>query len=328
MTAKTAIDPVTQRLRQLAVTSPALAPAAHQYEHILPLLRDADLHAAPILLAPGQIQEKLQQGIPLLFDIDLAIDVGSARDLMVKLADAGTGKNISGFALHLPWKKPATDDQAASSRIRSALEGNRLNTGHLLSLVAAGEHRAVTAEAAEQGLDPGLLLALARNTLKPALREWCRQLSPLTSGISWHKDSCFVCGTPATLAELQGNDQEKHLRCGACGADWQVRRMQCAACGNEDHRTQHYLYAEGQRDTMRVEVCDACNGYLKVISSFSAMPVEMITVEDLATAHLDALAREQGYVRMSPEASKGESALAGAGSAQACGDSLEGNNAS
>jgi FdhE protein len=308
MRTKDTTDPLIQRLLELARTSPALAAAARQYETILPLLRDADLDAAPILLTPLQIHEKLQQGVPLLFDIELDIDVTSAHELMVKLADAAAAKKSRAFP---PWKKHAPDDHASALKIKTALKENRLNAGYLLTLIAGGRHSAVSEEAGKQGLDPGQLPALAQNALKPALRAWCRQLSPLAAGISWHKDICFVCGTPATLAELQGNDQGKHLRCGACGADWQIRRMQCAACGNEDHKTQHYLYAEGRRDTVRVEVCDACKGYIKVIASFSPMTVEMITIEDLATVHLDALAQEQGYVRIAAATAAGRDSLSG-----------------
>ena len=324
MRTKDSTDPLIQRLRQLARTSPALAAATRQYEDILPLLRDADLHVAPILLTSLQIQEKLQQGIPLLFDMDLDIDIASARELMIRLADAEAGTKSRGFYLRRPWARPEPLEHTRALKIRTALENNRLDVGHLLSLLAAGEHTAVSAEAEIQGFDPALLLALAQNTLKPALRTWCRQLSPLAGEISWQKHLCFVCGTPATLAELQGNDQGRHLRCGACGADWQVRRMQCARCGNEDHRTQHYLYTGDKRNTVRVEVCDACKGYVKAIASFSPMPAEMITIEDLATAHLDEIAREQGYASMWSEASDGRSTLAGAVRAQAVGPSLGG----
>jgi FdhE protein len=325
MHTKDTTDPLIQRLRQLARTSPVLSSTALQHERILPLLRDADLHAGHIALTPLQIEEKLHQGVPLLFALELDIDIASARDLMIKLADVGAGAKNRGFSLRLPWAKPEPDGNAAELRIKTSLEENRLSAGRLLALIAAGDRNAVSDEAEKQGLDPGLLLILAQNALKPALRAWCRQLSPLAAGISWHRNTCFVCGTPATLAELQGNDQAKHLRCDACGADWQVRRLQCAQCGNEDHKTQHYLYAEGRRDTMRVEVCDVCKGYVKVIASFSPMPVEMITIEDLATAHLDALAQKQGYVRMSSEAGEGRSNVSGAGNAQDSDISIGGN---
>jgi FdhE protein len=48
---------------------------------------------------------------------------------------------------------------------------------------------------------------------------------------------------------------------------------------------------------MRVEVCDKCHGYLKVINSFTPTSPEMLTVEDLATLHLDYIAEARGYAR-------------------------------
>ena len=299
MRTKDPTDPVIQRLREIARISPFLAEAARLHERILPLLRNADLHAAPLMLTSLQIQEKLQQGIPLLFDRDLAVDAAAASDLMIKLAEAESGEKSRAFPLRLLEKKPAPRDQAAALKIRTALAAGRLNTGHLLSLTAAGDHDAVSAAATEQGLDPDTVRRLVQNTLQPALRAWCRQLSPLSAGISWDKSICLVCGAPATLAELQNNEQEKHLRCGACGADWQVKRLRCVQCGNDDHRTQHLLYTEGMRDTLRIEACDVCKGYIKVVASFSPASPEMIPIEDLATIQLDILAREHGYFPLS-----------------------------
>jgi len=207
-------DPLTQRLRQLALTSPALASTARMYESVLPLLRDADLDVALIHFTPRQIQDKLQQGLPLLMDVDLDIDASSARELMLKLAEAlaSSGKRSSGIPFRLPWTRPAADDHAEALKIKTAVEENTLDAGHLLSFIAAGGHDAVSAAAAERGLDAGLVLALTRNTLKPALRACCRQLIPLASEIEWQSAVCFVCGAPAMLAELQGNDQARHLR--------------------------------------------------------------------------------------------------------------------
>lgn len=46
---------------------------------------------------------------------------------------------------------------------------------------------------------------------------------------------------------------------------------------------------------MRIETCDKCGCYLKVISSFAPSPPELLVVEDLATLHLDYIAEERGY---------------------------------
>ena len=142
-----------------------------------------------------------------------------------------------------------------------------------------------------------LLWMLAQYALKPALHAWRRQLAPLAEGIEWEEGYCFICGAEATLGELRENGQVMYLRCGQCGADWPFRRLRCIYCGNEDNGTLSCLYSEDQREKMRVEACDRCRGYLKVITSFSPTPPEMLPVEDIATLHLDYIAQERGYER-------------------------------
>jgi FdhE protein len=218
---------------------------------------------------------------------------------MIKLAAAveKAGRVHQPIKLRLPWLSSMPEPDAAARRIRTALEENTLEAGALLSHVAAGDKEAVASVSKNLGLDPGLTLTLAQNALKPALRAWCRQLTPLSRGIPWHKSNCFMCGAAATLAELQENDQVKHLRCGSCGADWQVRRLQCIYCGNEDHRTLPRLFEEKDIERVHLEACDKCKGYLKVIAAFTPALVEMLAIEDLATLHLDYIAKERGYTR-------------------------------
>ena len=308
-----AADPIINRLRVLERESPQFKDIAQIYEAILPVLREADLLTGTISLPPSQAREKMATGEPLLSGLDLEFDGEAAQRLMIRLAAAveAIGNKRKRFWTGLPGFSKADDLGESASRVRSALETGRLDINELLPHLATGSRKPIDSAARGLDIDPDLVWTLAQNALKPALRAWCRDLTPLAAKIPWNKDICFVCGAPATLAELQGNDQGKHLRCGSCGADWQIRRLQCAQCGNEDHKTQHYLYAGGQRDTTRVEVCDACKGYIKVIASFSPTPAEMIPVEDLATVHLDALAREQGYVRIAAAIAAGRDSLSG-----------------
>ena len=292
-------DPIIRRLHKLVQESPELKDAAHVYEAILPFLHGADLRVGVVALTLSQARDKLEKGQPLLAGLELDLDVGAVRELMIELAvavDTATRMHRP-QRIRLPWRVSSREPVSDASRIGLALEENQLDAGVLLPSVAAGDNGPVTSLAKDLKLDPGLLLTLAQNALKPALREWCRQLTPLASGIVWKKGICFVCGAVPTLAELQGNDQAKHLRCGSCGADWQSGRVQCVHCGNEDHTTLRYLYDERNPEKMRIEACDKCKGYLKVISSFAPTPTDMLAIEDLATLSLDYIAEERGYMR-------------------------------
>jgi Protein involved in formate dehydrogenase formation len=291
-------DPIVQRLRTLAQESPNLKDAAMVYEAILPILRDADLGVAPLSLTPEEARVKMKAGLPLLHGLDLELDLNAVRALMLKLVRAvETVKQKSQPHRLLPWLQSSGTSGTAATRIRLALEEDRLDISALLSHTTAGESHQVSSMAQGLQLDTDLLRTLAQNTIKPALRTWYGQTIPLSSGIPWNKGNCFVCGAAATLGELQENDQVRHLRCGSCGADWKYPRMQCMYCGNEDHRTQRYLYEEERSERMRVEACDNCRGYVKVISAFSPTPPEMLLIEDLATIHLDYAAESRGYSR-------------------------------
>jgi FdhE protein len=292
-------DPIAQRLCALAHESPDLKAAAQLYKAVLPVLRSADLRVAPVAITSAEIRSKMEKGLPLLSDLDLELDAAAAQELMLRLARAveAIGEESPRFTMRLPWGRASQKRDSAAGRIRLAIEERRLDPDALFPLITANERATVAAAAQDLCLDPDLVWTLAQNTLKPALRAWCRQLTPLAEGVPWYKGSCFVCGAAAMLGELQENDQVKHLRCGQCGADWTFRRLQCMYCGNEDQKTLRCLYQENRPEQKRVEVCERCKGYLKVIPAFAPAAVELLAVEDLETLPLDYIAQKQGYVR-------------------------------
>ena len=286
-------DPLVQRLRSLARESPGLMHASRVYEAILPVLRDAFPRVPEINLSAEQIRKKMETGVPLFSGIDLEFDTAEGNRLMLELARA---MEKSGRNYRTGWQQLWRSSGRDSARcIREALDQNRLNFATLLPYITSGDQEAVFSAARSHGLDPALLWTLAQNAVKPSLRAWSTLLAQLAAGTSWERGFCYVCGGAPVLGELQDNDQVKHLRCGGCGADWRYPRLQCSHCGNDDHNTLGYLYPEGKGESMRVETCDRCKGYLKVISAFTPNTLEMLTVEDLTTLSLDYIARAKGY---------------------------------
>ncbi len=285
MTETGSADHVSQRLSLLANEWPALKKAARLYEAIIPVLatiEDAEAGAGRVSITAAEAQSRMAEGMPLLQGVELELDALTVRDLMIQLARAAEKMEVG----------PA-------GRIRLALENDILDIAGLIPSVIAGDKDAVTTIAQNLQLDPGLVLTLAANAIKPAMRAWCSQLKQLAEGIPWDEGYCFVCGAYALLGELRDDNQVKHLRCGRCGADWRVRRLQCAYCGNDDHHTLGYLYPEGRPEKIQAETCDKCGGYLKVITSFASASPSMLAVEDLSTLHLDFIAKDRGYARRS-----------------------------
>ncbi len=288
-------DTIAERLRVIEQESPCLEQATRFYRAVLPALRDADVGAVPIKLTREQVLGKIETGLPLLQGLDLEVDARKVFGVVIELAhaleSAGDHVNADGR----PWTRESTGHRnplpETARRLRVALKNDAARIDDLLScgLNPAGSH------VYDLGFDSGLLRALLQNALKVAFRSWGRQLIPLTEGVNWQEDFCPVCGSVPALGELQQNGQSRHLRCGQCGSDWTCPRLRCVYCGNEDHRTLGYFYRESGWKETRVEVCEKCRGYLKVIAAFTPTPAELLPLEDFATIEMDFIARDRGY---------------------------------
>lgn len=275
-------DGVDRALSALVRDRPELRGAVEVYRVTLPLLRDAGPIAGPVALSEEQAREKLARGEPLLRGCALSFDGEACRRLMLRLASGLDAAGVDGM-----------------SRARRALEEDRLVPAELLLHAADRDYPFIARRAEGQLLAPSLLWTLAQHALKPALRAWCGELSPLARDAgAWAKGICFVCGAPACLAEMRGKEEARHLRCGLCGGDWRFHRIRCVHCGNEDAASLGILYRDGPRDRVRVEVCDKCKGYLKAFVRFAPASAEELALEDLSTLRLDSHAQEQGYRRL------------------------------
>lgn len=292
-------DYVVERLRAITQEWPDLKEAAQVYETILPILRDADLHMEPVSFTPDQVRAKIDKGLPLLYGLDLDLDREAAHGLALCLIQSLEAMENEKRQRTVRLSDTVVSDEryGRARRIRIALEEEALDIGILLGLVMSGDRDRFDAAAETLQLDPGLLWTVLQNVIKPALNACRLKLEPLVGKGQWGEGICYVCGYRATLGELQGNGQTKHLRCGQCGADWEFQRLKCGYCRNEDHRTLNYLYAEGWSREIRVEVCEKCKGYLKVIAAFTPTPPELIAVEDFATLHMDYIAESRGHRR-------------------------------
>lgn len=306
-------DPVVERLESLRKERPEWGEIARIYSVVLPLIQEADLQVSSLALTREVAAVKLAQGTPLLQGEALDFDEWAARTLLIQLARAV--ENVPADVGHTPrwiWirgdrrKKPRGEMDAekdgyvratSARQIRLMLERGDLEAGRLLGFVAAGDVASVISQVDDKSLDPGLLWTLAQHALKPALRIWAAQSNSLVDLVGWHHDYCPICGTDALLGELQGNAGELHARCGQCGADWKMPRLDCVHCGTNDPEIVKHLYAEEEREPLRVQICDSCHGYFKMVAAFSPNRTELLPVIDLATIHLDMIAQARGYAR-------------------------------
>ena len=73
--------------------------------------------------------------------------------------------------------------------------------------------------------------------------------------------------------------------------------MFCPYCGTTDHSELASLVPEKSGSNSVIDACKRCLGYAKTFTTLQGSPPTKILLDDLATAHLDVAALEQGYKR-------------------------------
>ena len=107
---------------------------------------------------------------------------------------------------------------------------------------------------------------------------------------------CPCCGAPPGLARLAGEGGARVLVCSLCGTNWDYPRIQCPFCGTRDQEKLAVIVVEEEK-LHRVEVCEACKRYLKVVDERVLGRECLPFLEETRTLPLDLLAEREGYVR-------------------------------
>jgi len=219
-------------------------------------------------------------GKPVLPRSEFALDLPAATRLFHGIGEALKGR---GF-----------DVLRSVEAIEGALHSGHLDLASLLR-GALADPKAPSGQAAAAEAEPELLARWCAEAVRPSAEACRRAVEQWVESAGWSRRVCPVCGSLPRIAELRGAElaAPRFLHCGFCGFAWRSRRQECGFCGTADHRELLLLIPEEDR-RCHVEVCNACRRYLKVVDNkefFGLIPF----LEDLATPHLDVLARDRGY---------------------------------
>lgn len=141
------------------------------------------------------------------------------------------------------------------------------------------------------GVDRKVLAFAAYCSLRPALSYCADQLCGLRS--QWDKGDCPVCGHLPGIATLDENGR-RFLHCSFCWQQWSFPRTVCPYCEHPAPNAHKYFYSEEEKE-LRADLCDACRRYIKTIDMREVRRPIYPPLEQVASLHLDLLARRQGY---------------------------------
>jgi FdhE protein len=135
---------------------------------------------------------------------------------------------------------------------------------------------------------------LLRTVLSPFFENRARFYRDLIDPDTWRQGKCPICGSEPAIARLAKDDGRRFLTCSLCNTEWIFDRLRCPFC-EQDGTPKVRHFTVGEDEVHRVECCDTCRCYLKVVDERAAGHSTVPLVENVITAHLDMLAVEQGY---------------------------------
>lgn len=237
---------------------------------------DDDAWGTP--LEETELDSPSAQDAPLLHGRTLHMDSGGAQRLARRLASTAASGHLPG-ADSLRGYRPSPAD--AVDLILAAVRQDPI------ALAALGE---------AAGVEPGPLTSVAHLAALPLLRACGRLLASMVPP-HWPHGYCPVCAAWPILAERRGLDRSRRLRCGRCAGEWEVQWLYCVYCGEREHERLGSLVPEDGGETLKLETCAACGGYLKSVATLQAIPPLELLLRDIETVELDLVALDRGYRR-------------------------------
>ena len=269
-----------RRWDDLRAARPDLAPAVDLQQGLLAIVvaaaRAIEGKLPRLSLPPKYLAAKLQRGVPIFSGepIPLPLHVLKAAFLQLceTLAKGGAGE--------------------AAEHIRTAVADGQMEAGSLLTASLSRNQEAIRTGAVHRGLAPDLVWLLAELAASPFAH--ALQAALLSPDAEWNHGFCAGCGSWPALAEFA--DGRRILRCSFCAAAWEMNDYCCIYCSDSSEKFVTAAPNEERKDR-RVEICGACQGYLKTVDVPTLSPFPLLAIYDMETMDLDLAAMEHGYSR-------------------------------
>jgi FdhE protein len=269
-----------QNIQIHKVMSPHYTELLEILEEIL-ILREEYRHRIKREIFPVEgklIAAKLAGGLPLVDFSSVTCDLTEPKEYFMALLD-------------IAEKRSPGETGEMARRIReNEISFNDLIYESFNPLPLEEETEAEKEE--EDSFD--LIELFIEESLRPALEKVVGLYGDVVRKAEWSEGYCPICGREPKIGEIRDDEGTRYLFCNQCGFEWSFRRIKCPFCGNEEQQTLAYFTIE-EDDRYRVDVCNECKRYIKILDFRDTKEKADMDVEDIATLHLDMLANDEGY---------------------------------
>ena len=230
-------------------------------------------------IEPAVAHKRWQAGQPLFADESLPISAPLFREALADLRPL------------LPPESPA---QVALDRLLASSLMSPANVETLLDDLMTDSDSCIQRLADDTSTEPDTLAFLLRTILLPFFEEQARLYREWFETAVWRRGICPMCGSEPAMARLAHDDGRRILACSLCRTEWTFDRLRCPFCESGGQpQLRHFTVDDDE--TYRVDCCDRCQRYLRTVDERVLGRPANLLVEEVVTAHLDVIAREQGY---------------------------------
>ncbi|MBW1788599.1 MAG: formate dehydrogenase accessory protein FdhE [Deltaproteobacteria bacterium] len=270
---------ILHHIDRLIKQRPAAREILETYRNLIEQIAEVETGETDMDIRVDRAAVKLKEGFPLFSRDDLPIDLKAAAIRLSRCLDHLSRQD----------REDLEGLKMALERIKS--EPNWPEDVFIAALKENEDHLKSMAE--DVGLDPGVLLFLAKVALAPSMKALRAAVSNRKDGSEWDQGFCPVCGSPPDMACFTKTGA-RYLHCELCGDEWRYPRMKCPFCENEDHNTLGYFQAK-EEEGFRVYFCHKCKRYIKTMDKSVFEEPAPLDLEYMATLHLDLVASEHGF---------------------------------
>jgi FdhE protein len=240
----------------------------------------ADIVIAPVEIEPDLLKIKQKNGLPLIDQSEFLIDVPASERLF---------KQICELAIDFAPKLSVN-----AGVFKNASHNKALDLETLFSAILNDQGAVLHDMAGRLSVTEHELIFFGYAGMAPSIEICAEQLKAyLTDLPDREKGFCPICGNHPDMAFLD-KDGKRHLKCCFCAHEWEIKRMGCVFCENNDNEMQQYFFSDQEKE-YRVNLCDHCHNYIKLIDLRQIDRAFYPKLEQITTLHLDMQAREKGY---------------------------------
>lgn len=265
-------------------------------------LEGEDCVLPPDVLAAAPPADARLQGAPMLarsaFPLDSGLVAALVPDILRVLAEqtpqlAPLAEEAERLLLHNPEGLKAACAEVLAD-MPAAEAAPEADSGKEGSPFAGG----MLARWAKQHPDaPDFLRFVVQSAVMPSLTAAGILLGGQHNKESvWAHGHCPVCGSQPLMGRLTGTEGTRMHTCSFCQFAFRVPRLGCPFCLATPEGGAEY-HASEEEPGYLLDVCKACNNYIKIADFRALDRVWHPALDDLASLTLDLYARQMGYTR-------------------------------